>query len=181
MHEPMTSADAYGRLIVAATFASGILEQLGGAVSPVGRSDDPKLAADVFRQLLDCVDQVSDTGSKAGTGMLTISARRNEPVDVMPGHACDIARFLVADLALLSRSLSAAPAAVDLGPAPKHIFPSHTYALATSMWSRGPARQAVLTPAAVSTPGIPRRSGAGARRQSHSLTLFHLCRSRRSA
>ena len=59
--------------------------------------------------------------------MLGLSARRNVPDDTEPGHAYDIARFLVADLAAFADARDVPRVRVTL-PAPKHIFPTEVYA-----------------------------------------------------
>jgi hypothetical protein len=56
-----------------------------------------------------------------------LSARRNIPDDTEPGHAYDLARFLVADLAAMAEAKSARRARVSL-PAPKHVFSTEVYA-----------------------------------------------------
>jgi hypothetical protein len=51
------------------------------------------------------------------------------PDDTEPGHAYDIARFLVADLAAFVEARDAPLVRAPL-PAPKHIFPTEVYARA---------------------------------------------------
>jgi hypothetical protein len=59
----------------------------------------------------------------AGAGL---SPRRNVPDDTEPGHAYDLARFLVADLAAFAAARGAPRVRAAL-PAPKHIFPTEVY------------------------------------------------------
>jgi hypothetical protein len=126
----VTSADVYERLAVAATYAAGLLEARGPGARPGAEHLGPKLPADVYRTLLECIELVTEVGNEAGVEMLTLSSRRNVPDDITPGHVYDVAQFLLADLALLARSVGAAPGAVDLGQVPRHVFPSHTFQLA---------------------------------------------------
>lgn len=124
------SADVHGRLVVAATLAAGILDELGAVSPPPSRSPGPRWPFHVVRNLLDCLDLATGIGSMTGVETMTVSARRNVPVEVTPGHAYDVAQFLVADLTMIARRLGAKPVETDLGPVPQHIFPVHTNALA---------------------------------------------------
>jgi hypothetical protein len=56
-----------------------------------------------------------------------LSARRNIPEDTSPGHAYDIARFLVADLVALGGARDAPRERVSLA-VPKHVFSTEVYA-----------------------------------------------------
>jgi hypothetical protein len=55
-----------------------------------------------------------------------LSPRRNVPDDTQPGHAYDIARFLVADLAAFADARDAPRARVSL-TVPKHVFSTEVY------------------------------------------------------
>ncbi len=63
---------------------------------------------------------------KIGVPVLGLSLRRNVPDDTEPGHAYDIARFLVADLAAFADARDAPLMRAPL-PAPKHVFPTEVY------------------------------------------------------
>jgi len=89
--------------------------------------DGYKRPADVYRRLTECMDAVIRVAPKVGVEVLGLSARRNVPEDTEPGHAYDIARFLVADLAAIAGARNAPRARASL-PAPKHIFPTEVYA-----------------------------------------------------
>ena len=89
--------------------------------------DGYKRPADVYQRLTECMDAVIRVAPKVGVPVLGLSARRNVPDDTEPGHAYDIARFLVADLAALADARDVPRVRVSL-PAPKHIFPTEVYA-----------------------------------------------------
>ena len=73
------------------------------------------------------MDAVSRVAPKIGVKVLGLAARRNVPDDIEPGHAYDIARFLVADLSAFAAALDA-PRVRPALPAPRHIFPTEVYA-----------------------------------------------------
>jgi hypothetical protein len=64
-----------------------------------------------------------------GSDDRNLAARRNIPGNTEPGHAYDIARFLVADLAAIA-TVQNAPRVRAALPTPKHIFATETYAQA---------------------------------------------------
>lgn len=131
LDDAISSAEVYERLALAATYAAGLLDaRMPGAERPVPVFEGPRLPADVYRALLECLDLATGVAERAGVETLTLSARRNVPDDITPGHVYDLAQFLVADLAQVSNAEGARPASVDLGPIPRHIFPSHSFELA---------------------------------------------------
>ena len=89
--------------------------------------DGYKRPADVYQRLTECLDAVIRVAPKVGVPVLGLSLRRNVPDDTEPGHAYDIARFLVADLAAFAEARDAPLIRAAL-PAPKHIFPTEVYA-----------------------------------------------------
>jgi hypothetical protein len=127
LDDPFDSADVHGRLVMAAMLAAGILNDLGRSSPASAVSTDPRLPVDVLRNLLDCLSLAADVARAAGVDTLTVSARRNVPPDVTPGHVYDVAQFLVADLILIARRRGASSGEIDLGPVPRHIFPAQTY------------------------------------------------------
>lgn len=126
---PITDTEVFDEVSTAVTHAAALLAMRTGQ----SRLPDPppfegyKRPSDVYQRLLECMDAVVRVAPKAGVKVLGLAARRNVPDDVEPGHAYDIARFLVADLAALANALEA-PRVRPALPAPRHIFPTEVYA-----------------------------------------------------
>lgn len=128
IERPITSADVYEQITFAVIYTAGILAKLApDAVVEPAPFEGPKLPADVYRRLLDCVDIVNRVARTEGVEVLSLSSRRNVPDDIKPGHVYDIANIVVADIAVLAKVVGATPAEMDFAPKPKHIFPSHAY------------------------------------------------------
>jgi len=126
---PIGDAEVFEEVSAAITYAAGLLEMYPGAtaVPEPPPFDGYKRPADVYRRLTECMDAVIRVAPKAGVQVLGLSSRRNVPDDTEAGHAYDIARFLVADLAAIADA-RAAPRVRATLPAPKHIFPTEVYA-----------------------------------------------------
>jgi hypothetical protein len=126
---PIGDAEVFEEVSAAITYAAALLEMYPGttAVPEAPPYDGYKRPADVYRRLTECMDAVIRVAPKAGVQVLGLSARRNVPDDTEPGHAYDIARFLVADLAAIADARDAPRVRATL-PAPKHIFPTEVYA-----------------------------------------------------
>jgi hypothetical protein len=125
---PITPADVFEEVSFALIYTAGMLAVRASGVEVADAPfEGPKRSADVYAQLLDCIDITHRIAQTQGVDVLSLSSRRNVPDDVEPGHAYDIANILVADLAVLARAVGARPAREDLGPTPKHVFPSHVY------------------------------------------------------
>lgn len=125
--DAISSADVYGRLVTASSYAAGLLAaRTGNPVPPDSPYDGPHRPAGVYRRLLECMDLMNSVAAKIDVPVVTLSSRRNVPDDIEPGHVYDLATFLIADLARAAFTLGATP--VDLGiTPPKHVFPSHAY------------------------------------------------------
>jgi hypothetical protein len=125
---PISDAEVFEEISSAITYAAALLGRYPGAtaVPEPPAFDGYKRPADVYRRLTECMDVVIRVAPKVGVTVLGLSARRNIPEDTSPGHAYDIARFLVADLAAFSGALDAPRARVSL-PAPKHVFSTEVY------------------------------------------------------
>lgn len=122
------SADVFEEVTNAAVYAAGILQRVTGQTAlPEPVFEGYKRPSDNYRRLLECIELVNRIAPKAGVSVLGISARRNLPDDVEPGHVYDIANILVADLALLAKAFDAEDVRPAPGPTPKHVFPSHVY------------------------------------------------------
>jgi hypothetical protein len=139
----ITSADVYEEISFAVIYAAGMLAARapGGAVREAP-FEGPKRPADVYARLLECIDIVSRLAARHGVSVLSLSSRRNVPDDVEPGHVYDVANIIVADLAVLAKALDARSARAELGPTPKHIFPSHVYQRAGTLKSQLEALEA---------------------------------------
>ena len=126
---PISDAEVFDEISSAITYAAALLAMYPNTVSVPEPPpfDGYKRPADVYRRLTECMDAVIRVAPKVGVEVLGLSARRNVPENTEPGHAYDIARFLVADLAAIAGARNAPRARASL-PAPKHIFPTEVYA-----------------------------------------------------
>ena len=128
---PIGDAEVFEEVSSAITYAASLLATYPGT-TPVPEQppfDGYKRPADVYQRLTECLDAVIRVAPKIGVPVLGLSLRRNVPDDTEPGHAYDIARFLVADLAAFADARDAPLMRAPL-PAPKHIFPTEVYARA---------------------------------------------------
>ena len=125
---PISDAEVFEEVSSAITYAAALLAMYPNATSVPEPPpfDGYKRPADVYRRLTECMDVVIRLAPKAGVDVLGLSARRNISENTSPGHAYDIARFLVADLAALGGARDAPRARVSL-PAPKHVFSTEVY------------------------------------------------------
>jgi hypothetical protein len=126
---PIGDAEVFEEVSSAITYAAALLGTYPGTttVPEPPPFDGYKRPADVYQRLAECMDAVIRVAPKVGVPVLGLSARRNVPDDTQPGHAYDIARFLVADLAAFAEARDAPRARVSL-PAPKHVFSTEVYA-----------------------------------------------------
>ena len=126
---PIGNTEVFEEVSAAITSAASLLATYPGT-TPVPESppfDGYKRPADVYQLLTECMDAVIRVAPKIGVPVMGLSARRNVPDDTEPGHAYDIARFLVADLAAFAEARDAPRQRVTL-PTPKHVFPTEVYA-----------------------------------------------------
>jgi hypothetical protein len=126
---PIGNTEVFEEVSAAITSAAALLATYPGT-TPVPEPppfDGYKRPADVYERLTECMDAVIRVAPKVGVSVLGLSARRNVPEDTEPGHAYDIARFLVADLAAFADARDVPRVRVSL-PAPKHVFPTEVYA-----------------------------------------------------
>jgi hypothetical protein len=128
---PIGDAEVFDEISTAITSAAALLAMYPGAkaVPEPPPFDGYKRPVDVYRRLTECMDAVIRVAPKAGVHVLSLAARRNIPDNTEPGHAYDIARFLVADLAAIATATNAPRTRAAL-PAPKHIFATEAYAQA---------------------------------------------------
>jgi hypothetical protein len=126
---PISDAEVFDEISSAITYAAALLATYPGAtaVPAAPPFDGYKRPADVYLRLSECMDVVMRVAPKAGVQVLGLSARRNVPEDTSPGHAYDIARFLVADLAAIAGARNVPHTRVSM-PAPKHVFSTEVYA-----------------------------------------------------
>jgi len=126
---PISDAEVFDEVSSAITSAAALLAMFP-ETRPVPEPppfDGYKRPADVYRRLTECMDAIIRVAPKVGVEVLGLSARRNIPDDTTPGHAYDIARFLVADLSAIAAARNA-PRVRPALPSPKHIFPTEVYA-----------------------------------------------------
>jgi hypothetical protein len=126
---PIGNTEVFEEISAAITSAAALLATYPGTM-PVPDPppfDGYKRPADVYERLTECMDAVIRVAPKVGVPVLGLSARRNVPEDTEPGHAYDIARFLVADLAAFADARDVPRVRVSL-PVPKHVFPTEVYA-----------------------------------------------------
>ncbi len=129
---PILPRDVYEQVTLAVLYSAAILANQGVEdyvpdAEPFGGYRRP---ADVYRLLLNSADVLSRMAEKSGVSVLRLSSRRNIPDDIEPGHVYDVARILVAGLAILSDALDAPDVFPDLEQ-PELIFPTQVYARAT--------------------------------------------------
>jgi hypothetical protein len=125
---PISDAEVFAEISAAITSAAAVLATLPGT-TPVPEPppfDGYKRPADVYQRLTECMDVMIRVAPKIGVPVLGLSARRNVPDDTEPGHAFDIARFLVADLSAFADARDVPRMRVSL-PAPKHVFSTEVY------------------------------------------------------
>jgi hypothetical protein len=125
---PIGNADVFEEVSAAITSAAAVLATYPGttAVPEPPPFDGYKRPADVYQRLTECLDVMIRVAPKIGVPVLGLSPRRNVPDDTEPGHAYDIARFLVADLGAFAEARDAPRARVSL-PVPKHVFATEVY------------------------------------------------------
>ena len=126
---PIGNTEVFEEVSAAITSAAALLATYPGATTMPEPPpfDGYKRPADVYQRLTECMDAMIRVAPKLGVDVLGLSARRNVPEDTEPGHAYDIARFLVADLTAFADKRNAPRMRVSL-PAPKHVFPTEVYA-----------------------------------------------------
>jgi hypothetical protein len=125
---PIGNADVFEEVSAAITSAAAVLATYPGttAIPEPPPFDGYKRPADVYQRLTECMDVMIRVAPKVGVPVLALSPRRNVSDDTEPGHAYDIARFLVADLAAFAEARDAPRARVSL-PVPKHVFATEVY------------------------------------------------------
>lgn len=128
IEEPISPEDVFGQVTLASVYAASALAEVAGTAALPSEIpfDGHKRPADVYGRLLECLDIISEVAEKTGVGVLSLSSRRNLPDDIEPGHVYDIARIVVADLAILADSMGAEDSYTEL-PTPERIFPTQVY------------------------------------------------------
>lgn len=132
INEPILPSDVFDQVTLAVLYSAALLAHQG-AENPVPEAepfDGYKRPSDVYALLLNNTDLMSEVAEAAGISVLTLSSRRNIPDDVEPGHVYDIARILVAGLALVANAMDVEDVFPDL-ERPELIFPTQVYARAT--------------------------------------------------
>ena len=132
INEPILPGDVFDQVTLAVLYSASILAHSGAEnlVPEADPFDGYKRPSDVYALLLNNTDAMSQVAAAAGVPVLTLSSRRNIPDDVEPGHVYDIARILVAGLALVANALDAEDVFPELDR-PELIFPTQVYARAT--------------------------------------------------
>ncbi|MDE0003669.1 MAG: hypothetical protein OXQ29_13340 [Rhodospirillaceae bacterium] len=129
---PILPRDVHEQVTLAVLYSAAILANLGveDYVPDAEPFDGYRRPADVYRLLLNSADALSRMAEKSGVSILRLSSRRNIPDDIEPGHVYDVARILVAGLAIVSDALDAEDVFPELDQ-PEMIFPTQVYARAT--------------------------------------------------
>ena len=132
INEPILPGDVFDQVTLAVLYSASLLAHQGAEnlVPEAEPFDGYKRPSDVYALLLNNTDLMSGVAEAAGISVLTLSSRRNIPDDVEPGHVYDIARILVAGLALVANAMDAEDVFPDL-ERPELIFPTQVYARAT--------------------------------------------------
>ena len=129
---PILPRDVYEQVTLAVLYSAAILSQQGveDYVPNAAPFDGYKRPADVYRMLLNSADILSRLADRSGVSVLRLSSRRNIPDDIEPGHVYDVARILVAGLAVVSDAVGAEDVFPEMEQ-PEQIFPTQVYARAT--------------------------------------------------
>ena len=129
---PILPRDVYEQVTLAVLYSAAILANQGveDYVPDAEPFDGYRRPADVYRLLLNSADVLSRMAEKSGVSVLRLSSRRNIPDDIEPGHVYDVARILVAGLAIVSDALDAQDVFPELEQ-PELIFPTQVYARTT--------------------------------------------------
>ena len=129
---PILPRDVFEQVTLAVSYSAAILANQGveDHVPDAEPFDGYRRPSDVYRLLLNSADVLSQLAEKSGVSVLRLSSRRNIPDDIEPGHVYDVARILVAGLAVLSDAMDAQDVFPDLEQ-PELIFPTQVYARAT--------------------------------------------------
>jgi hypothetical protein len=125
---PIGNAEVFAEVTAAITYAGALLATYPGA-TPLPEPppfNGYKRPSDVYQRLTECMEAVIRVAPKVGVPVLGLSPRRSVSDETESGHAYDIARFLVADLAAFAKARNAplTPAAL---PTPRHIFATEVY------------------------------------------------------
>lgn len=134
---PILPRDVFDQVTLAVLYSAALLAHHGveDHVPAAAPFDTYKRPADVYRSLLISADLLSSLAEKSGVSVLRLSSRRNIPDDIEPGHVYDLARILVAGLAVLSNTLDAQDVFPDLEQ-PDLIFPTQVHARASILQSQ---------------------------------------------
>ena len=134
---PILPRDVFDQVTLAVLYSAALLAHHGveDHVPAAAPFDNYKRPADVYRSLLISADLLSSLAEKSGVSVLRLSSRRNIPDDIEPGHVYDLARILVAGLAVLSNTLDAQDVFPDLEQ-PDLIFPTQVHARASILQSQ---------------------------------------------
>ena len=126
---PILPRDVFDQVTLAVLYSAALLAHNGveDYVPDAAPFDSYKRPADVYRLLLNSADLLSSLADKSGVSVLRLSSRRNIPDDIEPGHVYDLARILVAGLAVLSDTLDAEDVFPELAR-PEPIFPTQVFA-----------------------------------------------------
>ena len=136
LDQPIAPSDVFQQVTLAILYCAGILSNYGVEELPAPAPfDGYKRPGDVYALLLQEVDRVSQLSRRAGVSVLRLSATRNIPDDIEPGHVYDLARILVSSLAVLSDALNAQDVFPELEE-PARIFPTQVYERATILQSQ---------------------------------------------
>ena len=132
INDAILPSDVFDQVTLAVLYSASILAHSGAEnlVPEPEPFEGYKRPSDVYALLLNNTDAMSQVAAAAGVPVLTLSSRRNIPDDVEPGHVYDIARILVAGLALVANALDAEDVFPELDR-PELIFPTQVYARAT--------------------------------------------------
>ena len=131
LQQPIAPSDVFQQVTLAIIYCAGILSNYGiTELPPPTPFDGYKRPGDVYQLLLQEMTQVSGILRRAGVNSLRLSAGRNIPDDIEPGHVYDLARILVSSLAALQDALGAQEVFPDLEE-PERVFPTQVYQRAT--------------------------------------------------
>ena len=91
LDQPIAPSDVFQQVTLAILYCAGILSNYGVEELPAPAPfDGYKRPGDVYALLLQEVDRVSQISRRTGVSVLRLSATRNIPDDIEPGHVYDL-------------------------------------------------------------------------------------------
>ncbi|MCC9600063.1 hypothetical protein LOC67_05780 [Stieleria sp. JC731] len=124
----ISPSEVFEQVTVGISYTSRLLEQTdSGQVMPLEPKFEPnKMPADVYAELLDCLEKIRNLAMKSGLQVLEIEPRNQRYIEIEPGDVLNLASLVVSELAYLhSRLPNALPPREVYSSGRK--FPAHVF------------------------------------------------------